>query len=62
MFNLGNLLDLPLFCFSILLILFAIYAVCTVFDFLRQVLFAFTVDRNKGKWFNVLEKKLSDAH
>ena len=32
----------------------AIYAICTLLDFIRQALFAVTVDRRRGHWFELL--------
>lgn len=36
---------------KIAVILLAILLICTVMDFIRQAIFAITVDRNPGKWF-----------
>ena len=39
---------------QILGILLAIYAACTLLDFIRQALFAVTIDRRRGHWFDLL--------
>lgn len=44
----------------ILAVLLVIYVICTVVDFLRQGLFAITVDRHPGHWFEILWKKIAD--
>ncbi|WP_234923910.1 hypothetical protein [Bifidobacterium longum] len=43
MFNLQNLYQQPLAILQILGILLAIYATCTLLDFIRQALFAVTI-------------------
>lgn len=42
---------MPLYAIGILL---AVYAACTLCDFIRRGLFAITVDRHPGRWFNAL--------
>ena len=44
MFNLQNLYQQPLAILQILGILLASYATCTLLDFIRQALFAVTID------------------
>lgn len=59
LFNLQNLYQQPLAILQILSILLAIYAVCTLLDFIRQALFAATIDRRRGRWFELLWNKAS---
>ena len=54
LFNLGNLYQRPFAILQILGILLAIYMVCTLLDFVRQVLFTITIDRRRGRWFELL--------
>ncbi|MCB4892988.1 hypothetical protein GT749_08900 [Bifidobacterium pseudocatenulatum] len=60
MFNLQNLYQQPLAILQILGILLAIYAVCTLLGFIRQALFAVTIDRHRGHWFELLWSKVSN--
>ena len=55
--NLQNLYQQPLAILRILGILLAIYAACTLLDFIRQALFAVTIDRRRGHWFDLLCSK-----
>ena len=50
LFNLQNLYQQPLTILQILGILLAIYTTCTLIDFIRQALFAVTIDRRRGHW------------
>lgn len=59
LFNLQNLYQQPLAILQILGILLAIYAACTLIDFIRQALFAVTIDRHRGRWFELLWNKSS---
>lgn len=54
LFNLQDLYQQPLAILQILGILLAIYAACTLLDFIRQALFAVTIDRRRGHWFDLL--------
>lgn len=54
LFNLQDLYQQPFAILQILGILLAIYAVCTLIDFIRQALFAVTIDRRRGHWFELL--------
>lgn len=54
LFNLQDLYQQPLAILQILGILLAIYATCTLIDFIRQALFAATIDRRRGHWFDLL--------
>lgn len=58
LFNLQNLYQQPLAILQILGILLAIYATCTLIDFIRQALFAATIDRRRGRWFDLLWDKV----
>lgn len=42
-------------------VLLAIYVACTLLDFIRQGLFAITVDRHRGHWFDSLWGKMGDC-
>lgn len=57
LFNLQNLYQQSLAILQILGILLTIYAVCILIDFARQALFAFTIDRRRGHWFDLLWKR-----
>ncbi|WP_291802040.1 hypothetical protein [Bifidobacterium sp.] len=57
LFNLQNLYQQPLAILQILGILLTIYAVCILIDFARQALFAFTIDRRRRHWFDLLWKR-----
>lgn len=59
LFNLQDLYQQPLAILQILGILLAIYATCTLIDFIRQALFAATIDRRRGRWFELLWDKVS---
>lgn len=50
LFNLQNLYQQPLSILQILGILLAIYVACTLLDFIRQALFAVTINRRRGCW------------
>ena len=57
--NLQDLYQQPFAILRILGILLAIYATCTLIDFIRQALFAVTLDRRRGHWFDLLWDKAS---
>ena len=59
MFNLQNLYQQPLAILQILGILLASYATCTLLDFIRQALFAVTIGKRRGHWFDLLWDKAS---
>lgn len=59
LFNLQNLYQQPWAILLILGILLAIYAICTLLDFIRQALFAVTIDRRRGHWFELLWDRVS---
>ena len=59
LFNLKDLYQRPFAIAQILGILLAIYIVCTLLDFIRQALFAVTIDRHRGRWFELLWNKAS---
>lgn len=60
LFNLQDLYQQPLAILQILGILLVIYAVRTLLDFIRQALFAATIDRRRGRWFDLLWDKVSN--
>ena len=60
LFNLQDLYHSPLAILQILGILLAIYAICTLLDFIRQALSAVTIDRRRGHWFDLLWNKASN--
>lgn len=53
-FNLEFFYHRPFAILQILGILLAIYIACTLLDFIRQGLFAITIDKHQGRWFNRL--------
>ena len=57
LFNLQNLYQQPWAILLILGILLAIYAICTLLNFIRQALFAVTIDKRRGRWFELLWDK-----
>lgn len=57
MFSLKDLYQQPLAIPQIFGILLAIYAACTLIDFVRQALFTITIDRRCGYWFELLWNK-----
>ena len=59
LFNLQDLYQQPFAILQILGILLAIYAACTLLDFVRQGLFAITIDKHRGHWFELLWNKAS---
>ena len=59
-FNLKNFYQQPFAILQILGILLAIYAACTLIDFIRQALFVVTIDRRRGHWFDLLWSKVSN--
>lgn len=59
LFNLQDLYQQPLAILRILGILLAIYTTCTLLDFIHQALFAVTIDRRRGRWFELLWDKAS---
>lgn len=44
----------PLLIVAIIGASIAVFAVCAVFDQIRELLFRLTIDRNRGKWFDAL--------
>ena len=56
LFNLQNLYQQPLSILQILGILLAIYVACTLLDFIRQALFAVTINRRRGCWSPTVEQ------
>ena len=60
LFSLQDLYQQPFAILQILGILLAIYAVCTLIDFIRQALFAVTIDRCRGHWFELLWNKTAN--
>ena len=59
MFNLQNLHQQPLAVLQILGILLTSYATRTLLDFIRQALFAVTIGKRRGHWFDLLWDKPS---
>lgn len=57
LFNLQDLYQQPFAILQILGILLTIYAICILIDFARQALFAFTIDRRHGHWFDLPWKR-----
>ena len=54
LFVLENLYQQPFAILQILGILLTIYFACTLIDFMRQGLFAVTVNRNRGRWLELV--------
>ena len=50
----------PFAILQILGILLTIYFACTLIGFIRQGLFAVTVDRNRGRWFELVWDKTTE--
>ena len=59
LFNLANLYQRPLAILHIFGILLAIYVTCTLLDFVRRALFAATINRKRGYWFDLLLDKIN---
>lgn len=59
-FHLDTLNQQPFPILKVYGILIAIYAVCTAIDFVRQGLFALTVDRYPGHWFELLWNRVEN--
>lgn len=60
LFNLYGLYQHPFAILQILGILLGIYVACTLLDFIRQALFAVTIDRHYGHWFDTIWNKASN--
>lgn len=56
--RLDALYQQPFAILQILGALLAVYVVCTLLDFIRQALFAVTIDRHCGRWFDLLWGKV----
>lgn len=54
LFVLEDLYQQPFAILQILGILLTIYFACTLIDFMRQGLFTVTVNRNRGRWFELV--------
>lgn len=48
----------PFAILRILGVLLVVYVACTLFDFIRQALFALTIDRHRGRWFDLVWRKV----
>ncbi|PKV04064.1 symporter [Bifidobacterium pseudolongum subsp. globosum] len=57
LFNLKDIYGKPFALLRIVVILLGVYVACTLCDFIRRGLFALTVDRHPGRWFEVLWNK-----
>ena len=53
-------LQQPFAILQILGILLTIYFACTLIDFMRQGLFAVTVNHNRGRWFELVWDKATE--
>lgn len=60
-FDMSRYYTLPLSPLIAVGIVFVIYAVCTVMDVIRRVLFAVTIDRNHGKLFDSIYMRYKGA-
>ena len=56
----ATLYQQPFAILQILGILLTIYFACTLIGFIRQGLFAVTVDRNCGRWFELVWDKATE--
>ncbi|RYQ31443.1 proline symporter, partial [Bifidobacterium pseudolongum subsp. globosum] len=54
LFNLKDIYGKPFALLRIVVTLLGIYVACTLCDFIRRGLFALTVDRHPGRWFEAL--------
>ncbi len=54
LFNLKDIYGKPFALLRIIVIMLGVYAACTLCDFARRGLFALTVDRHPGRWFEAL--------
>ena len=54
LFNLKDIYGKPFALLRIIVIMLGVYAACTLCDFARRGLFALTVDRYPGRWFEAL--------
>lgn len=61
-FNLKDIYGKPFMVLHVIGILFGVYAACTLCDFIRRGLFALTVDRHPGRWFNALWDTVAHWH
>lgn len=61
-FNLKDIYGKPFMVLHVIGILLGVYAACTLCDFIRRGLFALTVDRHPGRWFNALWDAVAHWH
>lgn len=54
LFNLKDIYGKPFALLRIVVTLLGVYVACTLCDFIRRGLFALTVDRHPGRWFEAL--------
>lgn len=58
LFDLEHLYQYSFAIIKMLIILFCIYLICTVVDFMRQFIFAFSIDRNPGHLFDIFTNSI----
>ena len=56
--RLSGFYDSPFVALIVLGIVMLAYGVCLVLDYIRRLLFALTVDRHRGRWFDALWSRL----
>lgn len=61
-FNLKDIYGKPFMVLHVIGILLGVYAACILCDFIRRGLFALTVDRHPGRWFNALWDTVAHWH
>lgn len=61
-FNLKDIYGKPFMLLHVIGILLGVYVACTLCDFVRRGLFAITVDRHPGRWFNALWDTVAHWH
>lgn len=59
-FKLSSIYDSPYALLYSLAIIFFVFSICMVIDFLRQCIFKITIDRHAGKWFVGLSTWISE--
>ena len=58
-FNMAEVYGTPWLVLYMCLSCLAVYAGCTLIDYVRRGLFVITIDRNPGQWFDVVWKKIT---
>ncbi|PLS27443.1 symporter [Bifidobacterium anseris] len=61
-FNLKDIYGKPFMLLHVIGVLLGVYVACTLCDFVRRGLFAITVDRHPGRWFEALWNAVARWH